>query len=79
MKRCVLVLLTLCVCGRVQGQFNDTGFDPQQLPQVQPGFRVELFAAEPLVRQPCSMAFDGRGRLLIGMGPQYRNPTPETP
>ncbi|MFN9295619.1 MAG: hypothetical protein ACK6EB_46695, partial [Planctomyces sp.] len=25
------------------------------------------------------MAFDGRGRLLIGMGPQYRNPTPETP
>lgn len=79
MKRCVLVLLTLCACGRVQGQFNDTGFDPQQLPQVQPGFRVELFAAEPLVRQPCSMAFDGRGRLLIGMGPQYRNPTPETP
>ena len=25
------------------------------------------------------MAFDVRGRLFVGMGPQYRNPTPETP
>lgn len=79
MIRSLVVLVTFCVCGRLEGQFNDTGFDLQQLPQVQPGFRVELFAAEPLVRQPCAMAFDSRGRLLIGMGPQYRNPTPETP
>jgi putative membrane-bound dehydrogenase-like protein len=25
------------------------------------------------------MAFDARGRLFIGMGPQYRNPKPDTP
>ena len=25
------------------------------------------------------MAFDTKGRLFIGMGPQYRNPTPQTP
>lgn len=79
MKHCCAAFLLLLACGRLPGQFNDANFDPQQLPQVPSGFRAELFALEPLVRQPCSMAFDSRGRLLIGMGPQYRNPTPETP
>ncbi|MFM8723639.1 MAG: hypothetical protein ACKON9_00785, partial [Planctomycetaceae bacterium] len=79
MKHCCAAFLLLLACGRLPGQFNDSNFDPQQLPQVPSGFRAELFALEPLVRQPCSMAFDSRGRLLIGMGPQYRNPTPETP
>lgn len=50
-----------------------------ELPSVPKGFEVQLFAREPLVRNPCSMAFDARGRLFVGMGPQYRNPTPETP
>ena len=25
------------------------------------------------------MAFDERGRLFVGMGPQYRKPKPDTP
>lgn len=49
------------------------------LPEVPPGLEVALFAREPLVRNPCSLAFDSQGRLCVGMGPQYRNPTPETP
>jgi putative membrane-bound dehydrogenase-like protein len=49
------------------------------LPQVPDGFGVSLFARDPLVRNPCSMTFDARGRLCVGMGPQYRNPKPETP
>lgn len=49
------------------------------LPSVAPELKVELVAREPLVRNPCAMAFDGRGRLFVGHGPQYRNPTPETP
>ena len=57
----------------------DTGADLKALPQVPEGFEVKIFAQEPLVRQTCSMAFDGKGRLFVGMGPQYRNPTPETP
>ncbi len=48
-------------------------------PDVPPGFEVTLYAREPLVRNPCSMAFDSQGRLSVGMGPQYRNPKPETP
>ena len=49
------------------------------LPTVPPGFRIELVAREPLVRNPCSLAFDTRGRLYVGMGPQYRSPRPDTP
>ncbi len=61
------------------GQFIDKSADPKALPKVPAEFQVTLFASEPLVRQPCSMAFDERGRLFVGMGPQYRNPTPKTP
>jgi putative membrane-bound dehydrogenase-like protein len=59
--------------------FIDKSANPNSLPQVPKGFVVTEFAREPLVRQPCSMAFDEQGRLFVGMGPQYRNPTPDTP
>jgi glucose/arabinose dehydrogenase len=65
--------------GSAWAQFEDKASDLQALPKVPAEFEVTLFASEPLVRQPCSMAFDERGRLFVGMGPQYRNPTPETP
>ena len=62
-----------------QADFQDRLADGEALPEVPPGFEVRVFAREPLVRQPCSMAFDGRGRLFVGMGPQYRHPEPDTP
>ena len=74
-----LCLLACGPAGRAWADFGDKQADRQALPQVPPGFEVTVFAAEPLVRQPCSLAFDARGRLYVGMGPQYRNPTPETP
>lgn len=49
------------------------------LPSVPAGLKVELFAQEPLIRNPCAMVFDARGRLFVGQGPQYRNPRPDTP
>ncbi len=57
----------------------DRDIDRDALPVVPSGFEVSFFAREPLVRQPCAMAFDARGRLCVGMGPQYRNPKPDTP
>jgi putative membrane-bound dehydrogenase-like protein len=48
-------------------------------PLVTEGVEVRLFAKEPLVRNPCALAFDAQGHLCVGMGPQYRNPTPDTP
>ena len=68
-----------CSSSELQAQFDDPNVDPDALPTVPAGFRVSVFAREPLVRQPCSIAFDTQGRLFIGMGPQYRNPTPDTP
>ncbi|MFM8878078.1 MAG: PVC-type heme-binding CxxCH protein, partial [Verrucomicrobiota bacterium] len=59
--------------------FEDPNADRDSVPTVPPGFEISTFARDPLVRQPCSMAFDLRGRLCVGMGPQYRNPTPKTP
>jgi len=53
--------------------------DSKTLPTVAEGFEVSLFAREPLVRNPVSMAFDARGRLFVGGGPQFRSPRPETP
>lgn len=87
MKCCVPVLplhrlfLVLCLAklGLCASDFDDPNADREALPAVPPGFDVSFFAREPLVRQPCSMAFDRKGRLYVGMGPQYRNPTPETP
>ena len=38
------------------------------------GFRVELVAAEPLVRQPVAIDFDERGRLWVMQYLQYPNP-----
>ncbi len=60
-------------------QFGDPDANGDALPKVPAGFEVTEWAREPLVRQPCSLAFDGRGRMFVGMGPQYRNPLPETP
>ena len=33
--------------------------------EVEPGFRIELVAAEPLVMDPVGMSFDERGRLFV--------------
>jgi putative membrane-bound dehydrogenase-like protein len=38
------------------------------------GFSVELFAAEPDVRQPVAMTFDDRGRVWVVQYLQYPNP-----
>ncbi len=71
-----LMLSSLPVLG---ADFHDPNADPNALPTVPPGFTVQIAAREPLVRQPSSLAFDARGRLFVGMGPQYRNPKPTTP
>ncbi|MHC4874918.1 MAG: PVC-type heme-binding CxxCH protein [Planctomycetota bacterium] len=50
-----------------------------ELPIVQEGFVVDVVAKEPMVSNPCVMAFDRLGRIFVGQGPQYRKPMPETP
>ena len=39
--------------------------------QVPPGFHVSVFAAEPDVRNPIAMTWDGRGRLWVAENYTY--------
>lgn len=38
---------------------------------IQPGFRIELVASEPLIRSPVAIAFDENGRLYVAEFPEY--------
>ena len=49
------------------------------LPIVPDGFTVDVLAKEPMVSNPCVMAFDRVGRICIAQGQQWRSPTPDTP
>ena len=44
-----------------------------------PGFAVQLVAAEPELRKPMNMAFDGAGRLWITESREYPWPTNANP
>src|SRR5262245_41978123 len=40
--------------------------DSARCMKLTPGFRMDLVAAEPLVREPTALAFDEQGRLFVG-------------
>ncbi|MPY88800.1 MAG: c-type cytochrome [Luteitalea sp.] len=51
--------------------------DPQEALasfELEPGYRIELAAAEPLVVDPVAMAFDERGRMYVVESRGYPNP-----
>lgn len=47
--------------------------------KLPPGFTVQLVAAEPELRKPMNMAFDGVGRLWLTESREYPWPTNESP
>lgn len=79
-----LLLLSLPVCAQDPAKSTAYG---KELPRVkpltpeesmkamelQPGFRVELLAAEPLVHDPVAAEFDEQGRLYVVQLPQYNS------
>lgn len=65
----ILSVFLLLVCA---SSAND------DFPVVADDLVVSLFAQDPLVRNPCAITFDAKGRLCVGMGPQYRSPNPLT-
>jgi putative membrane-bound dehydrogenase-like protein len=69
MRFAFFALFLLPVASANQGDF----------PIVPDDLEVALFARDPLVRNPCTITFDAKGRLCVGMGPQYRAPSPDTP
>jgi putative membrane-bound dehydrogenase-like protein len=68
-----LSLASLPNCDPILGQ----GYAPDVAAKkmsVAEGFRVQLVAAEPMVRQPVAIEFDDRGRLWVIQYLQYPNP-----
>ena len=48
--------------------------ESMRMMDLQPGFRIELVAAEPLVQDPIAFAFDERNRLWVLEWPSYNWP-----
>jgi putative heme-binding domain-containing protein len=42
--------------------------------KVPPGFKVQLFASEPMIDKPINIAFDGKGRLWVTSNTEYPFP-----
>ncbi len=72
-------LLSLALSAPTSWAQNANSGDLNTLPVVADEYDIVFAAREPLTRNPCAMAFDFKGRLFVGMGPQYRSPTPDTP
>ena len=75
-----LTTLLLAVCSGTilaSASANAQGLSPEQSLRTMrgaDGFRIELVASEPLVKQPVAMEFDDRGRLWVIQYLQYPNP-----
>ncbi|MBX7166719.1 MAG: hypothetical protein K1X74_10270 [Pirellulales bacterium] len=83
-RRCLVASCAWVALGVGPGLFAAEAPDTQQDPpprataeqaaalmQAPPGFRVEVFAAEPLVRQPIAIATDARGRFWVAENNSY--------
>ncbi len=47
--------------------------------ELEPGYRIELAAAEPLIRDPVAIAFDERGRMYVAESRGYPGPLEGAP
>ncbi len=67
----ITLLLTIIACGEPgpkKGPYDTDPLTPDQATeafQIEPGFRVEVIAAEPEVMDPVDMAFDENGDLWV--------------
>jgi len=75
----VALLLSLGIHTSGQFAFNVGSAKDDALPELPSGFKISVFAKEPMVRNVCALVFDSKGRLFVSQGPQYRHPKPETP
>ncbi len=66
-----LALLISASPGRADGLTPEVALKRFRVPD---GFEVRLYASEPMVRQPVTMTFDGRGRVWVIQYLQYPNP-----
>jgi putative membrane-bound dehydrogenase-like protein len=78
MKRHVLIalLISVSLAARRDAQGPARLSPPEALAsfELEPGYRIELAAAEPLIRDPVAIAFDERGRMFVVENRGYPGP-----
>src|SRR4051812_30222843 len=75
--RIVTLSLGLTIVSSLPAADRHPALSPQEALasfQLEPGLRIELVAAEPLVIDPVALAFDERGRLFVVEGRGYPDP-----
>ena len=90
----IILVTVLCMASSVlSGDGRDQRSDPRSSQtrgpltpdqalasfELEPGYRIELAAAEPLIRDPVAMAFDQRGRMYVAESRGYPGPLEGAP
>src|SRR5712671_1919959 len=73
-KAILIVALSLSGLSRAAAADADGSLTPEQALasfKLEPGLKIELVAAEPLVANPVAIAFDERGRLFVAENRGY--------
>jgi len=74
-----LLVAVLCAAAQAGASLREQGgpLSPDEALagfELEPGYRIELVAAEPLVKDPVAIAFDERGRLYVAENRGYPGP-----
>lgn len=84
----IVALVAACWVASAFGQDNDpfaanirstpalSPAEEQKSFHLPPGFKIEIFAAEPEIQKPVNMAFDSQGRLWVSSTQEYPFPAP---
>ncbi len=73
----LVLFVGILTCAVADSTNLDT--NKSKFPTLPPGFEINLFASEPLIRNPTCIAFDRLGRGFVAQGPQFRSPKENTP
>src|SRR5262245_42288873 len=93
LARCLLLAVLCTVSSVLVGDGHAQSSDPRRANarepltpvealasfELEPGYRIELAAAEPLTRDPVAIAFDPRGRMYVAESHGYPGPLEGAP
>src|SRR5688572_17984463 len=77
-----LLFVALCVSSAAERDQSQARLSPDEALaafELEPGYRIELAAAEPLITAPVAIAFDERGRMYVVENRGYPGPLEGSP
>ena len=73
---CICVTILACGSALAEDKFRVAAKKPKEALKtfkLAKGYRIELVAAEPLIRDPVAISFDARGRMFVVEYPEFNN------